>query len=297
MISIIICSRDKEALRKVSHNVEQTIGVAYEIIAIDNSKGEYGICQAYNTGAQQSKFDIFCFLHEDIKFISKDWGILLINHMEALPKAGVIGLAGSTFKTTMLSSWWQPNVNGVEPKRVNLIQNFKFTSNESERLWINPLNEKASNVACLDGVLLFTNKKIWLTNKFDQNLLKGFHGYDLDFTLRVGRTLRNYVVFDVVLEHFSEGVNNVDWVLQNYLVHEKHINYLPVIKDDSIINVSLRWVDRSHLEQAIKVLSNFYNRKKKIFILLKLVYYSRLFKPNIKFIKTIFKTVLFRNSN
>ncbi len=50
MISIIICSRDADYLRKVSENVAATIGVPYEIQAIDNSKGAYGICEAYNLG-------------------------------------------------------------------------------------------------------------------------------------------------------------------------------------------------------------------------------------------------------
>ena len=43
MISIVICSRSETALENVSQSVSLTIGVPYEIIAIDNSKGEYSI--------------------------------------------------------------------------------------------------------------------------------------------------------------------------------------------------------------------------------------------------------------
>lgn len=73
MISIIICSKNKDLLKDVSANIELTIGVPYEIIAIENNKGEFGICKAYNDGASKAKYDIFCFMHEDISFETQNW--------------------------------------------------------------------------------------------------------------------------------------------------------------------------------------------------------------------------------
>ncbi|MCE5282251.1 MAG: glycosyltransferase family protein, partial [Deltaproteobacteria bacterium] len=78
MISIIICSRDSGALKEVSGNIEETIGVPYEIIAIDNSRNQYSIFDAYNLGAEQSTFDHLCFMHEDILYHTPHWGSAVI---------------------------------------------------------------------------------------------------------------------------------------------------------------------------------------------------------------------------
>ena len=50
MISIIICSRQKELSAQLKNNIQNTIGTEYEIIKVDNSQNEYFITQAYNKG-------------------------------------------------------------------------------------------------------------------------------------------------------------------------------------------------------------------------------------------------------
>ncbi|RFP64156.1 hypothetical protein D0N36_15745 [Hymenobacter lapidiphilus] len=54
MISLIICTRDPAALAAVSQSAAATIGVPFEIVPIDNSQGQYGICEAYNLGAARA---------------------------------------------------------------------------------------------------------------------------------------------------------------------------------------------------------------------------------------------------
>ncbi|MDR1610676.1 MAG: hypothetical protein LBS08_04115, partial [Candidatus Symbiothrix sp.] len=41
MISIIICSKNKDISEQLKSNIEATIGVRYELIVIDNSKQDY----------------------------------------------------------------------------------------------------------------------------------------------------------------------------------------------------------------------------------------------------------------
>jgi len=101
MISIIICSRDDELLAKVFKSVQETIGVAFEIISIDNSNGNYSIFEACNLGAEKSKFSYLCFMHDALVFHTQNWGNILINYLrnisifqlcsEYMPQ--VIGLA------------------------------------------------------------------------------------------------------------------------------------------------------------------------------------------------------------
>lgn len=48
MLSFIICSVSPERLEQVTRNIHDTIGVDYEIIAIDNREKQWPIARAYN---------------------------------------------------------------------------------------------------------------------------------------------------------------------------------------------------------------------------------------------------------
>ena len=104
MISIIICSKDPSLLESVSKNIDNTIGIAYEIIAIANSEGKFGICEAYNIGASKAKFNILCFAHEDIAFVTQNWGIKIANHLKD-KSIGLVGVAGADPKSMVPSSF------------------------------------------------------------------------------------------------------------------------------------------------------------------------------------------------
>ena len=93
MISLIVCSRSKDISRKLRENVEKTIGVEFEWVVIDNSTGAHSIFKAYNLGSKRAKGDILCFMHDDILFLSNNWGKVVIDafQMETLGLLGVIG--------------------------------------------------------------------------------------------------------------------------------------------------------------------------------------------------------------
>jgi hypothetical protein len=107
MISIIICSIDPCRLDQLNRNIEQTIGVPYELIPIDNSSNRYGLCQAYNLGAARAAYPILCFMHEDIAFETADWGLSVIRHLED-PSVGLIGVAGGDGRALVPCSWSVP---------------------------------------------------------------------------------------------------------------------------------------------------------------------------------------------
>ena len=74
MLSIIICSVSPERLEQVTRNIHDTIGVDYEIIAIDNREKQWPIARAYNEGASRAHYPFLFFVHEDVKFHSVGWG-------------------------------------------------------------------------------------------------------------------------------------------------------------------------------------------------------------------------------
>ena len=103
MLSIIISSYQESLYSALEKNIAQTIGISYEIIKIYNPN-KMGICEAYNIGASKAKYDFLLFIHEDILFHTKNWGELLINHLNK-ENTGVIGIAGSNYVPRTPSSW------------------------------------------------------------------------------------------------------------------------------------------------------------------------------------------------
>ena len=229
MISIIVCSKDEDPFKCFSESVSQTIGVPYEIVRIDNNKNDYSICKAYNEGASKAKYDILCFSHEDIFHKTDNWGSITINYFHQLHNAGVIGILGSVYKAKALSGWLQRTYPNFEPNRCRLMQYFKYNTHlPPTYVYVNPLNENYAEVISLDGLFLCMKMEIWKQYPFDEKLLQGFHGYDLDICLSVSTAKKNYVVFNILVEHLSEGKQDESWIKENLKVHQKHQHRLPL---------------------------------------------------------------------
>ncbi|WP_262888705.1 glycosyltransferase family protein [Pontibacter pamirensis] len=226
MISIIICSVNSNMLKEVAENVKDTIGILHEIIAIDNRNGKYGICEAYNIGASKSKYDVLCFMHEDLIFHTIDWGRRVVEHLNDTT-IGLIGVAGGTYKSKSLDAW---GIDPIEFARMNVLQDYK-SGRPQDHLYSNPFNEFVADVASVDGLWFCTRKEVWQNNKFDETTLKEFHFYDIDFSLQVLQSYRVCVVYDILLQHISEGSINRSWLENAVLFHNKWKQTLPYSVD------------------------------------------------------------------
>lgn len=251
MISIIICSRTKLLNKDLELNVKNTIGVEYEIINIDNSNNSHSIFSAYNLGFQQSKYPYLCFLHEDVKFHTDNWGKLLINHLNKRD-AGIVGLAGGNIVTRIPASW------SASSKNINIIQSDNSGKKQTERLLYPPDNTDIRRSAILlDGVLLSMNRALMNKCKFDETL-KGFHGYDFDITLQSAISgYKNYVVYDILLEHFSRGRVTADYYRNLITIFKKWEKYLPLIGENTPENErkEISKIERKRLNRLTRVLT------------------------------------------
>lgn len=232
MLSIILSSYQNDFFNQFESNVKATIGLGfqYEIIKIDNP-GLMGICEAYNLGASKAQFSYLLFVHDDVQFETDDWGKKLIQHLKR-PEVGVVGLAGATRKSKMISSWYQLVIDGRDANRYHYKQVFKFQDRAIELRINNPFREDTSDVITLDGLFLAIESVKFNKFKFDESLLKSFHGYDLDFSLNVSTQYQNIVVYDILLVHFSEGKVTEEWENEVLLVHEKWMSKLPIGKPE-----------------------------------------------------------------
>lgn len=222
MISIIICARTNSISDEQRANIEATIGASYEVVVIDNSKNELTIFEAYNIGILKSKGDIFCFMHDDIFFYTQDWGKNVYHHF-ANDQVGAIGVAGSPYATQMPGSWW-----GGDLVNQQLLINKNGVSKLSTKFHdLKTSNSKA--VAVLDGIWLCIRKSLFKQIKFDSTNFKGYHFYDIDICLQVAHLRYElHCVFDIKIEHISEGNVNKQWIINALVLHQKWKTLLPM---------------------------------------------------------------------
>ncbi|GAA4781420.1 glycosyltransferase family protein [Olivibacter ginsenosidimutans] len=227
MVSVIIVSINPDFLRKVKENIGDTIGISHEIIAIDNTHSNYGICQLYNAAAQQAKFEIVCFMHEDIVIHTESWGKKIVDLFGNHPNLGLIGVAGSAYKTFSVSGW---DILGDDKnvRFINYIQGYKFLDKESDHQHANSTKKNLTEVAAVDGMWMCTKRSIVLSYPFDEETLSGFHGYDIDFCLSLYKKYVIAVTFDILIEHYSEGNFDKNWFREIIKVHEKWRSILPI---------------------------------------------------------------------
>jgi glycosyltransferase involved in cell wall biosynthesis len=223
MISIVVCSINQELFELLSRNVGATIGESFEIIRIDNIENNLSICTAYNKGARQANGEIICFIHEDILFHTRHWGRKLIAHF-ADEEVGVIGVAGSRYKSAFGQNW----KDGESPMYRILL---KDGIQSGKLLNFNPLNERKSEVVCLDGLFLACKKSQWAEHPFDETNYNGFHFYDADFCMQFFGLKKNYVVYDIVVEHFSQGKYDPEFLKQAEIFANKWSKKLPTHLD------------------------------------------------------------------
>lgn len=220
MISIIICSRDKNSLQAVSENVRQTIGVAHQIIAINNSNGKYGICEAYNLGAQQSQYGILCFMHEDLQFHTPNWGQMVATIL-ADATIGVLGVAGGTYEVAAPATWSSCYAEHIY---MNVLHTANGKSSLDRRV---PSTGSLVPVAVVDGLWLCCRKAVWQAFPFDAVAFPGFHFYDVDFCTRIFPTLKICVTVAILIEHFSYGSYTKPWYDTAVAYYDKRRAYLP----------------------------------------------------------------------
>jgi Glycosyltransferase like family len=225
MLSVVICSAKSSLAQRLMKNIEMTVGVPCEIIIIDNSADGNGICAVYNTGARKAKYPILCFVHEDVLFRTAGWGKNLLAHFED-PLTGLVGVAGGDSLSNVPSTW----SNTFISPEINIMQYESKKNNALTHLYVSASSKKLpkKQVQVIDGVFMCVKKTVFDEYQFDESLLKNFHGYDVDYSLQVSQKYKNYVAFDILLEHYSEGKLNKAWLTSCFVISKKWKRRLPV---------------------------------------------------------------------
>lgn len=225
MISIVICSRTGAISEVLKKNIEETIGdINFEIIVVKGSDG-CSIFSAYNEAIRRCKYPYLCFMHDDLHFDSQEWGNVAMKYLE-LNGIGSLGVAGSSYKSEVPSSWWAPE--GYQKYERNFVVHPQATEsikNQSGQY----TDERLVEMVVLDGVWICCKRDIALKYQFDENNYSGYHFYDLDFSLNLFlHGFKNYVTNEVHLTHNSMGNFNADWIHSARIFHLKWRKDLPI---------------------------------------------------------------------
>ena len=273
MISIIVCSVNPSLDGALLENIRQTVGIPYEVICVDNSTGRYSIFEAYNYGASNATFDLLCFMHEDILFHTANWGGIAARKL-ADKDVGVIGIAGAVYKSASPSPWWISDIEDhTAYQRFNILQHFSTGVKKQQARGARVRNggkaddEQWDEVLVLDGVWLCCRKEVWREAPFDGLKYKGFHFYDLDFSFAVhSKGFRNFVSHEILLEHFSAGNMDKNWIRGAEIFHRKWRKALPV-SVGSIAVREIRGLELSAARNFLRILT--YNRHHDLLLWLK----------------------------
>ena len=226
MISVLICSVNKDLLNNVTENIKKTIGVPFEILIFNNQIEKKGICEVYNQLAAEATFDYLCFLHEDVVLKTSNWGREIVELFSKDEKTGLIGIAGSKYKSGYCSGWY----TGV--KELDCANYFHQYSSGLEHVFLDPSgNKETEEVVCVDGVMICTKKEVWQNILFNDRLLKGFHFYDIDYSLRVAQHYKVIVSYKIDIVHITSGGDySNNWVTTAILYHREMKSILPFSK-------------------------------------------------------------------
>jgi GT2 family glycosyltransferase len=219
-ISFIIIKYKGDFYENLVRNIGQSCDCPHEIVEIDNTKGVYSsIAVAYNSNVARAKFELICFLHEDVLFKhSCGWNVLKL--MSDHPDIGLLGLVGAKFKSLQVTSY----TNKIENRRYirGRLANYQTIDNK-------PFEE----VVCVDGVFLLTRKSLLSKIMFDERIITGFHGYDMDFSLQVFHAgYKVAITQGIDLIHFSTGKRDLVWLQTNQRISQKWRKLLPIASRD-----------------------------------------------------------------
>lgn len=281
MISIIICSRTSVISDNLLENILLTIGADHELIVIDNSENKYSIFEAYNIGINKSKGEIVCFIHDDINFLTLNWGGILIEIFNENKKVGLIGVAGAKSKTKMPSAWWNC---GDKDLYMNINQ---YLANGNKEYWYKGFDKSTiEEVVVIDGVFMAARKD----NSISFNTkLTGFHNYDLNLSFEYLK--KGYIVVvtnNILLDHFSIGVLNESWYKSALQIHKLYNDFLPLNKSNNSYS-SLKSYEFNNGVKFISNLLKFKLRKEAFCLWIKLFLIKPVSKFHFYFFKSLFQ--------
>jgi hypothetical protein len=222
MISILVCSNNT-GNPIFKQNIKETIGVPFELLIYDNRDNE-GICFVYNKLKEMANFEYLLFIHEDVHFLTKNWGLCL-NEILKNQEVGLVFMGGAIYKSSIPTSWVHVAKEyyrgGITQDKS--IKNLKFKNCATNK-------DSYSEIVVGDGCFIAGRRQIFNKFPWNDNEFKGFHLYDLDLSIRVGSHFKLVTPNNIKMLHFSSGNFDLKWIKDSIRFHKIYKKKLPLVK-------------------------------------------------------------------
>ena len=198
-ISVVTCSNDDARFAPMAASYERALREwPHEIVRIADARS---LAEGYTRGLERATGDVVVFTHDDVEILPADFGRRLERRLAACDILGVAGATRATGPAWAYAGW--PHLHGcvIYPHEAG----YRVTA-YSRTVPI------AHGIRVMDGVLLAMRRSIAQKIGWDSEACEGFHGYDVDFTLRAARGgCRLAVATDLGVVHRSYGSFDARW--------------------------------------------------------------------------------------
>jgi len=198
-ISIVTCSNDDSRYAAMAASYARALaGWPHEIVRIADASS---LAEGYTRGMTRATGEIVVFTHDDVEILASDFGDRVLRRLSTCDMLGVAGATRATGPAWPFAGW--PYLHGavIYPDGPG----YRVTA-YSRTVPI------AHDIRVMDGVFLAMRRDIALRIGWDAEACDGFHGYDVDFTLRAAQAgLRLAVASDLGVVHRSYGSFDERW--------------------------------------------------------------------------------------
>lgn len=219
-ITVVVCSRqsDKEKKDFLDH-IKDTCGYSVHVMFLINSDG-VALTKVYSDMIEKIDTDIAIFIHDDVEFLRKGWGMEVVKLFNKHQDYSIIGVAGSA-EFDEKGAWWN-----YEKKYGQVLHR------KNGKSWLSafsPLLDKDLEEVCvIDGLFMAINLKR-LSKGFDTDF-SDFNHYDTSLCLAnfIDGKYKIGVTTNIRMAHNSIGETKQNWFDNLQLLNEKYGKYYPI---------------------------------------------------------------------
>jgi tetratricopeptide (TPR) repeat protein len=198
-LSIVVCSNDETRYAAMAASYGRALtGWPHEIARIADASS---LAEGYNRGAAEATGAVLIFSHDDVEILAADFGRRLMRRLAECDVLGVAGATRATGPAWPFAGWPYLHGSVIYPEE----NGYRVTVYSRTA----PL---ARGIRVMDGVFLAMRRETALSIGWDAHTCEGFHGYDVDFTLRAAQAgLRLAAATDLGVVHCSYGSFDDRW--------------------------------------------------------------------------------------
>jgi tetratricopeptide (TPR) repeat protein len=209
-ISVVVCSNDDAQYAAMAESYGRALaGWPHEIVRIADAKS---LAEGYTRGVSRATGEIVIFTHDDVEILAADFGERLVRRLSECDVLGIAGATRATGPAWPFAGWPYLHGSVIYPDG----SGYRVTA-YSRTVPV------AHGIRVIDGVFLAMKREIAVSIGWDAETCDGFHGYDVDFTLRAAHAgLRLAVASDLGVVHQSYGSFDARWAGATKKLVAKH---------------------------------------------------------------------------